>query len=265
MSVRRGDVACVSCPRLSIRAGTTVRHGERPLDHRVATSILGGHPPAPCLARQTGGTRPLPIHHKRLGSTSDSFARLPMSIVSGRSKEIDSIVVLALDEHFCIPGARLHQKSFREEIGVREGFVDAWERGTIGERRRVCFNVRHPAGKILIAGVGERDVVTYPAVSRVFADRASGSDEALMPSPAAGILVVSRQRRSPSSQNNGWTRDATPWLHGGNVTQPGRDEEAEMAVSNRLPSLPMMRADASRACLPSGSRSGSTSCSSRSP
>lgn len=50
-----------------------------------------------------------------------------MRSISGRPKEIDSIVLLALDDRFCIHRTRLHQLSFGEEIVVLEGFVDAWE------------------------------------------------------------------------------------------------------------------------------------------
>src|SRR5581483_8413344 len=98
--------------RLSMGAGTTILHGKFDRDHRVAASILRRRPTAPRLARRTGGAFALPIHDKLFGGKSGSFACLPMIIVSGRPKEIDSIVVLAVDERFCIHVTSIHQMSF---------------------------------------------------------------------------------------------------------------------------------------------------------
>jgi hypothetical protein len=98
--------------RLPMRAGTAVLHCTFDFHHRVASSILDGRPTAPRLARRTGCGLALPIHHKVFGGKPGALSLLPVIIIPRGPKEIDPIVLLAIDQRFCIHIARIHEMPF---------------------------------------------------------------------------------------------------------------------------------------------------------
>src|SRR5213596_3338306 len=99
-------------------AGTrsAVLHGEFDFDDRVASPILGGCPTAAGLSRRTSGALVLPIHHKLGGFEACAFPRLPMIILSGRSEEINPILLLTGDEFLGIHIARVHEMHAWQQI-----------------------------------------------------------------------------------------------------------------------------------------------------
>jgi hypothetical protein len=116
-----------------------------------------------------------------------------MGIIPARTTEIDPGVVLVGDECVGIYRAGLHQMPFWKKIVVLKSVVNVRKRG------RGHLDIHNQMGKIIITGFGTMDGVSHQTHVALFPYRASGSDGALMPSPAAGrsayIICFTRKIR----------------------------------------------------------------------
>ncbi len=156
---------------LPMGTGTTILHGTCACDHWLASPILNRCPTAPRCACWTGRTLLLPLDDKRRGREPRALALLPMSIVPGWPKEINPLVLLTLDDCFCIHRTRIHTMFLWEEIVMLEGFMNVRESSKIGQRCRCRLDRRNQVCKIIITGAGRDGRCTPPSLSRAFSPR----------------------------------------------------------------------------------------------
>jgi len=99
-----------------------------------------------------------------------SPARLPMPVRSRGPEQVNGVVVSAGDQQRGVKVAGTNEMRLRQQVAACEVLMDDWRRVTISNRPRHCLNLRHEMGVIVLAGLGDMDLVADPLGGALFGE-----------------------------------------------------------------------------------------------
>ena len=148
--------------------GLTVFGGEFDFNDLVDSVVDGRRPATADVSLWAGGLLVFPIDEKMIGIEASLLAGLPLMVSTGRTHQIDLVVLLALEQQFGIHIARIDTMLIWQEVFVLEAFMNDGGSGIIGNRSGGRFDMGDQMRTAFFTGFGQMDLLAHPGGTALF-------------------------------------------------------------------------------------------------